>query len=59
VKLTVYNIHGREVSALVDEVKPAGNYTVIFNASNFSSGLYFFRLEIGSKVITKKMLLLK
>ena len=59
VKLTVYNIHGKEVCALIDEVKPAGNYAVIFNASNFSSGLYFYRLEIGSKVITKKMILLK
>ena len=59
VKLTVYDILGREIQTLVNEEKPAGTYEAIFNASNLSSGVYFYRLEADGFVQTKKMNLLK
>jgi len=59
VTLRVYDILGREVATLVNEVKTAGNFTVDFNASNFSSGAYFYRLESNGFVDTKKMMVIK
>ena len=60
VTLKVYDILGREVTTLVNEEKPAGTYEVIFNASNLSSGVYFYRLETSNGFSrTKKMILLR
>jgi photosystem II stability/assembly factor-like uncharacterized protein len=59
VTLKVYDLLGRELGSLVNEEKPAGNYQVEFNAANLPSGVYFYRLEAGSFVETKKMILLK
>jgi hypothetical protein len=67
VTLRVYDLLGREVAALVNEVKSAGNYSATFNASNFPSGVYFYRLtanavspgQAGNFSSVKKMLLLK
>ena len=57
--LKVYDILGSEVTTLVNEEKPAGNYQVNFNAVKLSSGVYFYRLQAGSFVETKKMVILK
>ncbi len=59
VQLKVYDILGREVATLVNETKVPGNYKVNFNASNLASGVYFYRLQTGSFVQTKKMVLMK
>ena len=59
VSLKVYDISGREVAALVNEIKNPGTYVVDFNGSKLSSGIYFYRLETGSFIQTKKMILLK
>ena len=59
VSLKVYDILGREVAILVDEIKPAGRYSVRWEASHFSSGVYFYRLQAGSFVDTKKLMLIK
>ncbi|MFZ1322184.1 MAG: YCF48-related protein [Ignavibacteria bacterium] len=59
IKLVVYDVLGNEVSTLVNEYKPAGSYEVEFDGSDFSSGIYFYRIEAGSFIETKKMLLLK
>ncbi len=59
VSLKVYDVLGREVATLVNEVKAAGAYTVPFNASNLASGVYFYKLQAGSFVQTKKMMLVK
>lgn len=59
IKLIVYNAIGEEVAKLVNEIKTAGNYNVSFDASSFSSGVYFYRLEADSFVETKKMILIK
>ena len=59
VKLIVYDILGREVSVLVNEQLNPGRYEVDFDASNFTSGVYFYRLETEGFTDTKKMLLVK
>jgi hypothetical protein len=59
VVLKVFDILGREVATLVNEEKPAGNYEVSFDASKLSSGVYFYKLQTGSNIQTKKMILLR
>lgn len=59
VRLSIWNTLGEKVATLVDEVKPAGKYTIPFNASEFSSGVFFSKLEAGSYTMTKKMVYLK
>ena len=59
VTLKVYDVLGNKIASFVNEEKTAGNYTVEFNAANLSSGVYFYRLQAGLFVETKKMLLLK
>jgi hypothetical protein len=59
VQLVVYNVLGQQVATLVNEVKAAGYYTASFNATHFSSGLYFYRMNAGEVSFLKKMLLVK
>jgi hypothetical protein len=59
VKLNVYNILGKEVAELVDEVKAPGSHQVSFDASNFASGIYFYRINAGSFNQVRKMMLVK
>jgi hypothetical protein len=59
VSLKVYDMTGKEVSSLVNEVKNAGYYRVIFDAKNLSSGIYFYTIQAGDFSNTKKMLLVK
>jgi hypothetical protein len=59
VKISIYDILGREVKTLVNEVKTPGFYAVDFNGTNLSSGMYFYRMESGSFIDTKKMTLIK
>jgi len=59
VTLKVYDILGKEIATLVNEEKPAGEYTVEFDASSLASGTYFYKLTAGEFVSVKKMSLLK
>lgn len=59
VSMKIFDISGREVKTLVNEPKTAGYYSVKFNASGLSSGVYFYKLEYGNNVVTKKMVLMK
>ena len=59
VTLKVFDISGREVSALVNEFKTAGYYTISFNGNDLSSGIYIYTLVSNNVVLTKKMLLMK
>jgi hypothetical protein len=59
VKLTVYDRLGREVKTLLDENKPAGTYTVDFNASGLPSGIYFYRIKTDSRTEVRKMIFAK
>lgn len=59
VTVKLYDLLGREAATLVNEQKPAGSYTVQWNATHFASGVYFYRLQAGNFSDTKKLLLLK
>ncbi len=59
VVLKVYDILGNEVATLVNQNQIAGNYSVDFNAAGLASGVYFYRLQSGSFIQMKKMILLK
>ena len=59
VQVRVFDILGREVATLVNQSQPAGSYEVEFNASSFSSGVYFVRMDAGGYVKTLRMMLLK
>jgi hypothetical protein len=59
VSLKIFDITGREVKTLVNGVMQAGNFTVDFNGSSLSSGIYFYMIKSGDFVMTKRMLLIK
>jgi len=59
VSLKVYDILGNEVATLVNEVKPAGFYSVEFSAEKLASGVYYYRLNSGGYIETKKLVVLK
>lgn len=59
VLLKVYNVLGKEVTTLVNEFKYAGNFEIEFNASELTSGVYFYKIISGSNSETRKMMLIK
>jgi len=59
VTIRVFDVLGNEIATLVNEEKPAGSYDVEFDASSLSSGIYFYGLQAGSYIETKKMVLMK
>ncbi len=59
IKIIVFDILGREVQTLVNEQLKPGTYEVDFVGSNFASGIYFYKLEAGEYVETRKMVLMK
>ncbi len=59
VTLKIYDVLGREVATLVNGFQQANSYSVSFNASGLASGIYFYKLQAGNFVQTRKMMLLK
>ena len=59
VRLEVFNIRGQRVATLINGTQNAGNYTVTFDASSLASGVYMYRLQTGSTIITRKMTLIR
>jgi hypothetical protein len=59
VKLKIYDLLGREIATLVDGIKSPGEHTVEWNAQNYPSGVYFYRLQSDYFTQTKKLVLLK
>jgi hypothetical protein len=59
VRLTIYDVLGREVEVVLDEVREAGRHMVQFDARALASGMYFYRLTASSVVLTRKMMLTK
>jgi len=59
VELSVYDMLGKKVANLVNGYKQAGNYSVRFNASNLSSGVYIYKLKAGNFIKAKKLVFLK
>lgn len=59
ISLNIYNSLGEEVVEILNETKQAGNYEINFTAAELSSGIYFYKIQAGSFIQTKKMTLLK
>jgi len=59
IQISVYNLLGKEIARLLNEVQEARDNQITWDASNYSSGIYFFRLQAGDFVQTRKMVLLK
>jgi hypothetical protein len=59
VKIAIYDILGREIVKVTNEFKKKGNYIYDFNASKYSSGIYFYTFEVNGYRVTKSMLLVK
>ncbi|MCB9209484.1 MAG: T9SS type A sorting domain-containing protein [Ignavibacteriales bacterium] len=59
VKLIIFDVLGRETKTIVNETKNPGNYSVTFNASSLTSGIYYYQLQVDDFINTKKMVLLK
>jgi len=59
VTLKIYDVLGNEVSTLINEEKPAGEYEVEFDAKDLSAGIYFYQMKAGNFMQTKKMILMK
>ncbi len=64
VTITIYNVVGQHVRTLVDEIKPAGSYSVTWNGTNdagirINNGLYFYRIEAGNFTQTRKLIMMK
>ena len=59
VTLKIFDALGKAVASLVNEKQNAGSYTVDFNGSNLSSGIYFYRINSGEFIKTRSMMLLK
>jgi hypothetical protein len=59
VKLVIFDILGKEVAILINESLPPGTYEIEWNASNYPSGVYFYKLSVGDFNQTRKMILVK
>jgi flagellar hook assembly protein FlgD len=59
VKVVIYDALGTQLEVIADDVKSAGTYNVTWNASNYASGVYFYKLEADNFVQVRKMVLMK
>jgi hypothetical protein len=59
VVIKIFNVLGKEIKTLVNEIKEAGSYEITFNAEDLSSGVYFYKLESGEYLKIRKMILLR
>jgi photosystem II stability/assembly factor-like uncharacterized protein len=59
VTINIYDINGGKISSLINQVQKAGRYEIIFDASDFSSGIYFYKMASGSYTSVRKMILVK
>lgn len=58
-RLIIYDLLGKELKLLVNEMQTSGKHTITFNASDLSSGIYLYRLSTGNNQVTKKMIIMK
>ena len=59
VEINIYNLLGQKVATLVNQKQPAGNYHIQWDATGYSTGVYYYRLKAGDLQQVKKMILIK
>ena len=59
VNVQIYNLHGQVVNTLLSGDNPANTYSLVWDASNFPSGMYFVKAELGKTTETQKLMLIK
>ena len=59
IRLEVLDVHGRKMDTVVDEFRAAGSYSAVWTAKSLANGIYFFRLEAGNRVATRKFALMQ
>jgi len=59
VTLKIYDVLGKEIATLVNGTREAGTYTATWNAQNYPSSVYFYRITAGSYTMTKKLILMR
>jgi len=59
VKIEIYNLAGQKVETLVDDLMDAGHHQVAWDGSQYSTGIYFYKLTAGDRILAKRMTLLK
>jgi len=59
VTITIYDLLGRQIKTLVNQIQDAGYRSILWDATNIPSGMYFYQIKAGEFVQTKKMILLK
>jgi hypothetical protein len=59
VQVKVFDMMGREVATLVDQVMPAGSHNLVFDAKGLATGTYYYRLIFGGQTLTKRMMFVK
>ena len=59
VSLKIYDVLGREIASLVNNQQEAGIHEIVWNAKDFASGVYFYKLQTGEYTATKKLMLIK
>lgn len=59
ISIKVYDISGKEIALLINEMKNSGDHFVYFDGSNFASGIYYYKIEAGNFTSLRKMILLK
>jgi len=59
VELSIYNILGEKIRTLFNDEMNSGQYKIVFDGSNLASGIYFYRIQAGKFLQTKKMILMK
>ena len=59
ISIAIYDLQGREIASLVNDVVPAGNHSILWNANNYSSGIYFLKMVAGNFTETQKLVMVK
>ena len=59
VEINIFNLLGQKIETLVSQRQPAGKYYVQWNASGYASGIYYYQLRSGNRILTRKMILLR
>ena len=59
ISIVIYDLQGRQIASLINDVVSAGNHSIVWNANNYSSGIYFVKMVAGNFIETQKLVMVK